>query len=161
RLPNTNASRCPRRRLTLTVAEFFATQAFFIQTSYRQYRNTREPDLAILPLMQNEGSDRTPPRLLRSWWVDFARESAMTHGASDSAAREIVFIDSDVAEIDSLRRGLRPSVAAHILDRAQPALVQMRDVLQGRDGVVAVHIIAHGRPGAVDFAGDPLTLETM
>jgi hypothetical protein len=75
---------------------------------------------------------------------------------------EILFVDPSVACVDTILSGLRPGVAAVLLDPAQPAAWQIASALKGRHGLDAVHVIAHGAPGRVCFtSGDwsPATLE--
>ncbi len=76
-------------------------------------------------------------------------------------AREIAFIDPSVSDLDTILGGLRPEVEAVVLV-AQPAARQIATALRERQGIDAVHVIAHGAPGRVSFApGDwsPHTLD--
>ena len=69
--------------------------------------------------------------------------------------REILFIDPRVADIETLLGHLRPEVEAILLDPVRPAARQIAAALAGRHGLDAVHVIAHGAPGRVNFtAGD-------
>ena len=74
-------------------------------------------------------------------------------------AHEIVFIDSDITEIDELVSGLREGVEAVVLTGGEPAVQQMSKAVAGRSGIEAVHVIAHGRPGEVSFASGALSFE--
>lgn len=76
-------------------------------------------------------------------------------------AREIAFIDPSVSDLDTILGGLRPEVEA-VVFVAQPAARQIATALRERQGIDAVHVIAHGAPGRVSFApGDwsPHTLD--
>jgi hypothetical protein len=57
--------------------------------------------------------------------------------------------DGDIA---TLLLGLRPEVEPIVLDAAVPAARQMAAVLEGRRGLDAVHVVAHGSPGRVRLA---------
>ena len=74
---------------------------------------------------------------------------------------EVVFIDPGVTDITVLLAGLRSGVRGVVLDAAEPAAVQMARVLAGHRELSAVHIIAHGAPGEVFFAGGVLSAESI
>src|SRR5690348_17779250 len=65
---------------------------------------------------------------------------------------EIAFIDPAVTDVDVLLAGLRPDVAGIVLNAAEPAPAQMARWLAGHHNLQAVHIIAHGAPGELQFA---------
>jgi hypothetical protein len=72
--------------------------------------------------------------------------------------REVAFIDPDLTDIDVLFSGLRPEIAGIVLRRDEPASRQMaRHVVELR-GLEAIHVLAHGAPGEVTFAGGTLSL---
>ena len=75
--------------------------------------------------------------------------------------REILFVDPSVSDIDTILNGLRPGVEAIVLDPATPAARQIAAALAGRDGLSAVHIIAHGAPGRVNFASGDWSATTL
>jgi hypothetical protein len=65
---------------------------------------------------------------------------------------ELLFVDPRVAGLDTILDNLRPGVAAIVLDPTRPAARQIAAALEGRRGLDAVHVIAHGAPGRVIFA---------
>ena len=83
----------------------------------------------------------------------------MTSSAFDSAIddltittrKEIVFIEDNVADIDTLVKGIGNSKEIVILDSTRDGLHQIAETLAGRTGIDALHVIAHGREGAADF----------
>ena len=75
--------------------------------------------------------------------------------------REILFVDPSVSDIDTILNGLRPGVEAIVLDPATPAVRQIAATLAGRHGLSAVHIIAHGAPGRVNFASGDWSATTL
>ena len=77
------------------------------------------------------------------------------------APHEILFVDRSVSDIDTILSGLRPGVEAIVLDAAQPATRQIAATLEGRYGLSAVHIIAHGAPGRVNFASGDWSATTL
>lgn len=62
--------------------------------------------------------------------------------------KSIVFIDSRVANYQSLIDSLSELVQVFILDGESDGLAQMVADLQGRTGIDAIHIISHGSQGA-------------
>ena len=74
---------------------------------------------------------------------------------------EVLFIDPAVADIPAILAGLRAGVQPVLLDAARPAAAQMAAALAGRQGLAAVHIIAHGAPGRVAFAAGEWSRETL
>ena len=74
---------------------------------------------------------------------------------------EIAFIDTGITELDSFLAGLRPEVEPILLTAAEPAALQMARALQGRSSLEAVHVVAHGAPGEIHFAGGMLSVDTL
>ena len=62
---------------------------------------------------------------------------------------EIVFIEGSVDGIDVLRQGVGPGKEVYVLDAVQDGLAQMAEILQGRSGVDAIHILSHGSTGSL------------
>src|ERR1700677_2693724 len=71
--------------------------------------------------------------------------------------REIAFVDPNIPDRASLLAGLRPEVEAIVLDASKPALAEIAATLESRGSFDVVHIVAHGAPGEVSFAGGALT----
>jgi Ca2+-binding RTX toxin-like protein len=65
------------------------------------------------------------------------------------SAKEIYFIDSAVSDIGALIAAVPRSAEAHVLQAAGDGLDQVLSLLAGRSGYDAVHILSHGRPGAL------------
>ena len=76
-------------------------------------------------------------------------------------ARELAFVDPSVADLDVLLRGMRPQIAVSVLSGAEPAARQMARVLARHQEIDVLHVIAHGQPGEVSFAGGALSLESL
>ena len=74
---------------------------------------------------------------------------------------EILFVDPSVSDLDTILGNLRPGVEAIVLGAAQPAAQQIAAALEGRHGLSAVHIIAHGAPGRVNFAAGDWSADTL
>ncbi|MHC2335486.1 Ig-like domain-containing protein [Bradyrhizobium sp. USDA 4454] len=74
-----------------------------------------------------------------------------------SNRREIAFIDPGIDDLETLLNGIRPDVEAILLSNGEPAPRQMARALRGREGLEAIHVVAHGKPGEVSFSGGKLT----
>ncbi len=80
---------------------------------------------------------------------------------SASHKREIAFIDPGVDDLQTLLAGIRPDVEPILLTADEPASRQMARAVRGREGLQAIHVIAHGQPGEVSFGAGVLSVETM
>ena len=61
----------------------------------------------------------------------------------------VIFVDSRVADDQSLIDSLTEPAEVFVLDVASDGLAQMAAYLQGRTGIDAIHVISHGTQGAV------------
>ncbi len=80
--------------------------------------------------------------------------------AAQVACRELVLIDPAVASPEILLEGLRPGLEARLLCADEPAPAQIARAVAGRS-LQAVHVIAHGQPGAVAFSGGLLDVQAL
>src|SRR5262249_29315828 len=74
---------------------------------------------------------------------------------------EILFVDPAVSDLETILGNLRPEVHAIVLDARWPATRQIAEALEGHRRLDAVHIIAHGAPGRVNFASGEWSAETL
>ena len=87
--------------------------------------------------------------------------STVTGTAIQSSARELAFVDSSVADLEVLVKGMQPHIAVSVLSPSEPALLQMARAMARHQDVDVVHIIAHGQPGEVSFSSGAVSLETL
>jgi hypothetical protein len=73
----------------------------------------------------------------------------------------IAFIDPAVSDLASLLGGIRPDIETVLLASSEAATKQIARTLKGRQGIEAIHIVAHGQPGALSFSSGLLSLETV
>jgi len=73
----------------------------------------------------------------------------------------IVFIDSRVADHQTLVAGLGAGTAWVLLDAEQDGLLQMQVTLADKHDLESIRIIAHGRPGAVVLGSSELNQGTI
>ncbi|MBB2483636.1 DUF4347 domain-containing protein [Mitsuaria sp. WAJ17] len=67
------------------------------------------------------------------------------------APREVLFLSAQVDDAATLRQAARPGVEIVNLDPSRNGLDQIADYLAQHHGVTAVHIVSHGRDGAVSL----------
>jgi hypothetical protein len=77
------------------------------------------------------------------------------------SALEILFVDPAVSDLETILENLRPEVEAIVLGAATPVARQIATALAARDGLGAVHVIAHGAPGRVSFAAGDWSTDTL
>ncbi|MZP44503.1 DUF4347 domain-containing protein, partial [Heliobacterium gestii] len=82
-------------------------------------------------------------------------------GYAFSGPREIVFIDNNVDDYQTLADGVGNEAEVHILDAAKDGLAQMANILSGRSDIDALHVLSHGAAAAVELGALRLTEETL
>ncbi len=75
--------------------------------------------------------------------------------------QSIVFIDSQVADYQTLINELPAGIEVHILDSASDGLMQIAAHLQQRSGLNSLHLISHGEPGAILLGQTTLCQDTL
>lgn len=81
--------------------------------------------------------------------------------ASPLAPTVIVFVEADVADYQLLLAGLAPGAEVHVLDPGLDGLAGMAAVLKGRSGIDALHIVSHGKEGAVSLGALQLSRDNL
>ncbi|MBI4617118.1 MAG: DUF4347 domain-containing protein [Planctomycetes bacterium] len=74
---------------------------------------------------------------------------------------EIVFIDGHLSDAQGLASAALPGAEVHVLDPGADGLHQILDILSGRSGVSAVHVLSHGSAGAVEIGSAVLDSSTL
>jgi hypothetical protein len=59
---------------------------------------------------------------------------------------------SNLQDIEALKQGVVPGTRVVILDPNRPPLIEISDYLAQTPGLQSLHIVCHGRPGALHFA---------
>jgi CSLREA domain-containing protein len=70
---------------------------------------------------------------------------------------QIAFIDAGVSDPASLISQFKPGTEIHQLNPAQDGIDQITQILAGRTGFSAIHIISHGSDGALQLGGAAVT----
>ena len=77
---------------------------------------------------------------------------------ANQGKKEVVFIETNVADVQTLIDGVKPGVEIVLLDASKDGLAAMADWAEGKSGYDAVHVISHGAEGRINLGG--LTLDT-
>ena len=81
--------------------------------------------------------------------------------APEPASSSVVFINSQVDDIDALISQIDPQADVYILSADRDGLDQIADILQGRSDVGSLHIISHGSAGVLELGSTQMTLQSM
>ena len=92
---------------------------------------------------------------------DQALYDALAAYDTSAARQEIVFLSPSVRDYHKLLDGISPNVEVFVFDPARDGVQQMAEVLVGRSGVDAIHIISHGSQAELTLGSARLTLEAM
>ncbi|SNT18069.1 MULTISPECIES: autotransporter-associated beta strand repeat-containing protein, partial [unclassified Azospirillum] len=79
-------------------------------------------------------------------------------GSPASDRKEVAFIDTSVADWQTLRDGVKDGVEVVLLDGSKDGLAQMAAWAEGKSGYDAIHVLSHGSEGQVQLG--TLTLNT-
>lgn len=92
----------------------------------------------------------------------FTGAEVVLHGGPDAATRrEIVFIDHQLTDRETLLKGLAPNAEAILLDGDRDGVEQIAEALQGRSGIDAVHILSHGEAASLQIGTATLDADTI
>ena len=77
------------------------------------------------------------------------------------ARQEIVFLSPSVLEYQQLLDGISPNVEVIVLDPARDGVEQMAEILAGRTGIDAIHLIGDGTEAEMHLGASFLTQESI
>lgn len=81
--------------------------------------------------------------------------------STPSDRKEIVFIDTRVANYQTLMDGIDPAAEVILLDHTRDGIEQMSEVLSHRSDIDAIHVISHGNQGRMILGTGDLNVESM
>lgn len=82
-----------------------------------------------------------------------------TPATAEQSRHEVLFIEGNVADLQTLINSANPDTEIHVLDAAQDGLAQIAAILAGRSGIDALHLISHGSSGSLQLG--TLSLNTQ
>jgi Domain of unknown function (DUF4347) len=77
------------------------------------------------------------------------------------ARKEVVFLSPSVLDYQQLLDGISPNVEVHILDPARDGVTQMAEILAGRTGIDAIHLIGDGTDAEMHLGASFLTQDSI
>jgi len=116
------------------------------------------------------GQLEIPPDALQQTVLEQTLDQGASQGTEASGADvrvELIFVDTDTPEYQSLLSDLLsyPDDSTRYqvfeLDNSQDGISQISAVLRGYENVDAVHILSHGRDGAIDLGSGTLDNDTL
>ncbi len=81
--------------------------------------------------------------------ADFVPAAVAGAPAATTQRTEIVFIENNVVNYETMLNSVNPGAEVHVLDGTRDGLAQMAEFLAGRSGIDAIHIFSHGEKGAL------------
>jgi hypothetical protein len=97
--------------------------------------------------------------------IDTKQGSMVKHALYSLDARqpehEVVFVDTQVSDYDTLISNLRSGIEVIVLDAGQDSVSQITSALQQKRNVSALHIFTHGRDGEILFANGILNTANL
>ncbi|MEK6804092.1 MAG: DUF4347 domain-containing protein, partial [Nitrospirota bacterium] len=75
--------------------------------------------------------------------------------------REVVFVDSTIADYQVLLQGINPEAEIVLLDGRRDGIAQIAEVLAGRTGIAAIHLIGEGTEAEIHLGSSFLTQDSI
>ena len=119
-------------------------------------------DVAMAPSADGTGGsepaeDAAGTNLIES----LAAGAAAASGSGQHEATVIVFIDEAVTDFATIANAVPEGAEVHYISTDRDGLEQIAEVLAGRTGVDAVHIVSHGEAGKLRLGSGELTSDSM
>ncbi len=77
------------------------------------------------------------------------------------ANQQIVFIDSQVADLQILINGVAAGIEVVVLKSDRNGISQITETLNQRNNYTSIHIVSHGSPGCLYLCNTQLSLDTL
>ncbi|MBK7001377.1 MAG: DUF4347 domain-containing protein [Rhodoferax sp.] len=75
--------------------------------------------------------------------------------------KEVLFIEGNVSDYQTLVNAAQPGIEIHLLDANQDGLAQIAQILAGRSGIGALHIVSHGSAGTLNLGSLQLSTQNL
>ena len=92
---------------------------------------------------------------------DQALFDALAAYDTSAARQEILFLSPSVRDYQQLLDGISPNVEVHVLDPTRDGVAQMAEILAGRTGIDAVHLIGEGTEAEMHLGASFLTQDSI
>ncbi|WP_353110612.1 Ig-like domain-containing protein [Salinisphaera dokdonensis] len=114
-----------------------ASDGEFVDSGWME-NNAVEPTFV---LQTQDGDDTTSAN------DDVAAES----GLANAGSKSVVFVDTSIENYESLIDQVDPEAEIALIDSQRDGVSQISEYLAGREGIEAIHIVSHGREGALSL----------
>ena len=131
----------------------FVTGAEIVQDQASQDQVTQDQDL--------QGIDAEAETFSNPLTDSIDLYSALSTVSPVTERQEIVFIDTNVDDYQTLLLGIDPSAEAVLLDSTRDGIEQIAEILRERTDIDAVHIISHGDSGELRLGTGVLNIASM
>ncbi|MDR4481117.1 MAG: DUF4347 domain-containing protein [Nitrospira sp.] len=88
-------------------------------------------------------------------------DAISTYDPPATQRREVVFVDSTIADSQVLLQGINPDAEVILLDGRRDGIAQIAEALANRTGVDAIHLIAEGNEAELHLGTSFLTQESI
>ncbi len=88
-------------------------------------------------------------------------QSALSTVAAPTSRQEVVFIDTNINDYQTLMEGIDPNADVILLDPTRDGIEQMAEILKDRSGIDAIHVISHGNQGELQLGTGVLNMMSM
>lgn len=93
-------------------------------------------------------------------YVDTYAADSVTGETEAAPAKEFIFVDENIDDASAFTSP-DGQVKTFILNKSAPAFQQIAEKLDGSANVLAIHILSHGKTGAVEFASGRVDSENI
>jgi hypothetical protein len=120
-------------------------------------------EIVVLPSAADSTRDggRNPGEVVCEYTLPGARQLSTGNPAANGGRNEIAFIDSSIDGWTQLAESMGPGVEVVLIDANEDGLMQMADYLEGRTGLDAIHVVAHGREADATFGAMRLSNDNL
>jgi len=175
---NCKAHKCAEKAVKVSAKEFSETELISgleVSGSKAPDRMVLEPRILLdaagvdtadalseqVAIEQAENWQNPPEEHEVAQLVRTITEADIAEPVTQARLNEIVFIDGNVDDMESLLEGINTSIEVVILDTQTDGVEQIAAALESREGIDAIHIISHGRSGTLDLGNAKLTEASM
>jgi hypothetical protein len=81
--------------------------------------------------------------------------------AQNQGRKEVAFIDTGVADYQTLMEGVRAGIEVVLIDAGQSGLAQMAEWGQSHSDYDAIHVLCHGSSGTIRLGADVISSATL
>ncbi len=93
--------------------------------------------------------------------ADRTEERPIPETLSSTQSKTLVFIDSGVADKQTLLDALGPNTEAIAIEGDRDGIDQIIEAIEGRTGIESIHILSHGSSGKVQLGTTELDADTL